>query len=61
MKTMSGDYHQFFLKGFLKYFTVNLKLISLHHAKTARLTSLPHSTPTEMQWLLMHLVYLGQN
>ena len=31
-KTLSGDYHQLFFKGFLKIFTANLKLISLHHA-----------------------------
>ena len=48
MKKLTGDYHQFFSKGFSKYFTVNLNLISLHHAGTVRLTSLPHDNLTEI-------------
>ena len=55
---MSGDYHQLFFKGFLKCFTRNPKLISFHHARTIRLINLLHgSTLTEIQWLLMYLVY----
>ena len=61
MKTLSGDYHQLFFKGFLNFFTVNVKLISLHHAQSIKLISMSHGMLKEMQWLLIHLVYYGQN
>ena len=31
VKTLSGDHHQLFFTEFLNFFTVNLKLFSLHH------------------------------
>ena len=61
MKTLSGDDQQLFFRGFLKIFTVNLKLIFLYCALTIKLASMPHGIQTEMQEPLMHLVYHGES
>ena len=49
MKILRGDYHQLFFKAFLKFLAVNLKLISLHHAYTIKLTGMSHGILTVMQ------------
>ena len=45
MKTLSGDYHPLFSTGFLKYFTINLKLTSLHHVLTTKSANMPSLHP----------------